>query len=238
MTTDEALNVAPGDSDAVWAPLHAWRALGQIRATEAIEPLLRLTETYTDDDWLAYELPIVFAMIGAETLPHLQSFLADSSRELGARLIMPTALRRLGETDADVGERCRAVLRDQLAGHADQSPELNGFVISALIDLEARDDIDLIREAFAAGTVDLSVAGDIEDVEVEFGVQTHRTTDPPPYFIQVAETASRQPGRLSDLVNQLYRPTPQPARGKPKVGRNEPCPCGSGRKYKRCCGAR
>ena len=27
-----------------------------------------------------------------------------------------------------------------------------------------------------------------------------------------------------------------PAFGR-KVGRNEPCPCGSGRKYKRCCGA-
>ncbi len=26
-------------------------------------------------------------------------------------------------------------------------------------------------------------------------------------------------------------------RGTPKVGRNDPCPCGSGRKYKRCCGA-
>ena len=26
-------------------------------------------------------------------------------------------------------------------------------------------------------------------------------------------------------------------RGTPKVGRNAPCPCGSGRKYKRCCGA-
>ncbi|MEC4676216.1 MAG: SEC-C metal-binding domain-containing protein, partial [Nitrospirota bacterium] len=26
------------------------------------------------------------------------------------------------------------------------------------------------------------------------------------------------------------------SRGK-KVGRNEPCPCGSGKKYKRCCGA-
>ena len=25
-------------------------------------------------------------------------------------------------------------------------------------------------------------------------------------------------------------------RDTPKVGRNEPCPCGSGRKYKRCCG--
>lgn len=22
-----------------------------------------------------------------------------------------------------------------------------------------------------------------------------------------------------------------------KIGRNQPCPCGSGKKYKRCCGA-
>ena len=26
-------------------------------------------------------------------------------------------------------------------------------------------------------------------------------------------------------------------RAAPKVGRNDPCPCGSGRKYKKCCGA-
>lgn len=31
-------------------------------------------------------------------------------------------------------------------------------------------------------------------------------------------------------------PQPQPIRRPtPKVGRNEPCPCGSGQKYKRCC---
>ncbi len=24
----------------------------------------------------------------------------------------------------------------------------------------------------------------------------------------------------------------------PKIGRNEPCPCGSGKKYKKCCGAK
>ena len=28
----------------------------------------------------------------------------------------------------------------------------------------------------------------------------------------------------------------QVKRASPKVGRNEPCPCGSGRKYKNCCG--
>ncbi len=29
---------------------------------------------------------------------------------------------------------------------------------------------------------------------------------------------------------------PQPAQGEPKVGRNDPCPCGSGKKYKHCHG--
>lgn len=34
--------------------------------------------------------------------------------------------------------------------------------------------------------------------------------------------------------------TPKPATQRhaaPKVGRNDPCPCGSGRKFKKCCGA-
>jgi uncharacterized protein len=30
--------------------------------------------------------------------------------------------------------------------------------------------------------------------------------------------------------------SPEPRRGMPKIGRNDPCPCGSGKKYKRCCG--
>jgi preprotein translocase subunit SecA len=32
-------------------------------------------------------------------------------------------------------------------------------------------------------------------------------------------------------------PPPQVVRKSDKVGRNEPCPCGSGKKYKKCCGA-
>lgn len=29
----------------------------------------------------------------------------------------------------------------------------------------------------------------------------------------------------------------RPLRTGPKIGRNEPCPCGSGKKYKKCCGS-
>ena len=31
-------------------------------------------------------------------------------------------------------------------------------------------------------------------------------------------------------------PARKPARAAPRVGRNDPCPCGSGKKYKKCCG--
>lgn len=34
-----------------------------------------------------------------------------------------------------------------------------------------------------------------------------------------------------------HGPRPEPVRrAAPKVGRNDPCPCGSGKKFKKCCG--
>ena len=45
-----------------------------------------------------------------------------------------------------------------------------------------------------------------------------------------------QPDKPEDITNltRLLNP-PQPAIVGNKVGRNEPCPCGSGKKYKNCC---
>jgi preprotein translocase subunit SecA len=34
-----------------------------------------------------------------------------------------------------------------------------------------------------------------------------------------------------------FQPVQQVVRGSEKIGRNDPCPCGSGKKYKKCCGA-
>lgn len=39
------------------------------------------------------------------------------------------------------------------------------------------------------------------------------------------------------IYNKAVRLGPAPVRNaSPKVGRNDPCPCGSGKKYKQCCG--
>ncbi|MEP6740077.1 MAG: UPF0149 family protein [Caldimonas sp.] len=44
-------------------------------------------------------------------------------------------------------------------------------------------------------------------------------------------------GELYDLTEPLRYKVEAVRRGAPKVGRNEPCPCGSGRKFKQCHGA-
>jgi len=43
-----------------------------------------------------------------------------------------------------------------------------------------------------------------------------------------------KPEDISD-VERLLHP-PEAAQAQTRVGRNDPCPCGSGKKYKKCCG--
>ena len=42
-----------------------------------------------------------------------------------------------------------------------------------------------------------------------------------------------KPENISDVERAITTPTTK--RVKPKVGRNDPCPCGSGLKFKKCC---
>ena len=52
--------------------------------------------------------------------------------------------------------------------------------------------------------------------------------------------SSAKPGanKASDMVSEATAAMTKakPTRAGPKVGRNDPCPCGSGKKYKQCCG--
>ncbi len=51
-------------------------------------------------------------------------------------------------------------------------------------------------------------------------------------------SASASEGAASDVVSEAVEAVAKakPIRTGPKVGRNDPCPCGSGKKFKQCCG--
>lgn len=55
--------------------------------------------------------------------------------------------------------------------------------------------------------------------------------------VQKEETIKKEPIRQARLnYNRGEGSSPQTVRRSKKVGRNEPCPCGSGKKFKKCCG--
>jgi uncharacterized protein YecA (UPF0149 family) len=97
-----------------------------------------------------------------------------------------------------------------------------------LIDLAAVEVIDAMREAFRRNSVDISIAGDEEDVEIALGLRDYRSTPAPVY--QIMPTGWLAPSD-ADRIQRDNRALPQHS----KVGRNDPCPCGSGKKYKKCC---
>ncbi len=56
-------------------------------------------------------------------------------------------------------------------------------------------------------------------------------------LLQQAAAAQAPAGRGSNVDLPKPQDAPKPVkRDMPKVGRNEPCPCGSGKKFKKCCG--
>lgn len=200
MATDEDLHFADSESLEVWAPVHAWRALGQLRAEAAIKPLVALlahTDEDEEDDWTPEELPHVFAEIGPAAIPDLITFLADSRHGVYSRTAAANGLQHIAEKQPAARDEVVTALIRQLEQFDDQGENFNAFLISSLIDLKATEALPVIEQAFAADAVEEFVMGDWEDVQIEFGLKTERETPRPNYFL---ESSQPKPEELIALI--------------------------------------
>ena len=126
-------------------------------------------------------------------------------------------------------------------------------LVCAVADLPAPELLEEVRQAYAEGLVDRTVAdlaGIERDVaspkpwrrerqhlitdaiaEMEWWASFHPEDSVPTRLPKVdAPVPLPAPDSESDYV------APQPYVRESKIGRNDPCPCGSGKKYKKCCG--
>jgi hypothetical protein len=184
MALDAALNTAMTESLEIWAPVHAWRILGQLHAEAASEPLLMLLSRIDDDqdDWVGEELPLVYEIIGAAAIPALTTYLADPSHGVWARVAAVSSLGKIAMRDVHARATCIPILTEQLSKSASQDPSLNGFLANALVDLQATESLPVIRQAYEEKHIDESIIGDWEDVEIEFGLREKRDTPRRPLF--------------------------------------------------------
>ncbi|MEI6707315.1 MAG: DUF1186 domain-containing protein [Methylococcales bacterium] len=212
------------------APYHAWRILGLLKAEASVLPLL---ERIGDDDWSGEDACTILGLIGEKAIEPIKQQLSDSITDAFKKSILVTAFGKIIANNPDYREQGVAFLTEYLAKITDENSYLAGFVVSELIDLNAKESIETIRAAFQRGCVDISMAGDIEDVEIEMGFRQHRATPKPNYF----GFSGIDFEQLRDdilLTNSKAKIISQPERSI-KVGRNDPCPCGSGKKHKKCC---
>ena len=176
MATDEELNQADDTTRLVWAPMHAWRILGLLRAAEAVEPLLTalVRDREVGGDLAREELPDVFAMIGRPAIEPLTRFLADQKNDESTRWSVATGLKDIAEQHSDCRAACVAALTQQLDRPAENTPTLNAALISELLELHEVAAAPVMERAFNAGLVEESLAGDWEDVRYELGLRPDR----------------------------------------------------------------
>lgn len=239
MATDTELHQAPQDQPAVWAPLHAIRALGELKAEAAIEPLVRALRLIDDgDDWIGGELAAALGKIGPASLPALCGYLADETKGIWSRLGAGRAIVAVATAEPAARASCVSAIATQLTAAVAQGPALNGGLVSLLLDLRAVEVAAVIENAFATDRVDEMVAGDWEDVQVELGLKTRRgRARRPNEFTEMGRQLRDALGMPEPLQDGFGNPLPAaPPRSAVRIGRNEPCPCGSGKKYKKCCG--
>ena len=201
-----------------WAPIHAMRALGQLHAEAAIEPLIELLTVQAEDEWTQEELRYVFGLIGPAAIPALAAYLADTSHEMYPRSYAAHGLEEIGNWHPESRSEVIAALTKQLEAFGENDYELNAFLISNLSHLKAVEALPLIERAFAADRVDEFVIG-LDDVLVEFGLKEREEIQIQDPFAQLFERRGTplRPDQITIVPpdTSQIRPSTQKTTGKP-----------------------
>jgi len=134
-----------------------------------VEPLLGLFDKLDEEDWAPLESPAVFSLIGPAALPALAAYLADLSHTVSSRISASNSIEEIGEWWPEAREECIAILAEQLGRFEKSEREMNGYLVEALVLLEAREVAPVIERAFEAGVVDW--IEDWDEVQISLGLK-------------------------------------------------------------------
>ena len=238
-----------------WRRLHAVMILGLIPSERAGLLLVKfmrhmsLADDHNLQDWLAGYWPALFRNKPESVLPALRALAEDRGLDWYIRAnaldpIVSAAQRQ----DAEALDTTLAWLAG-MAADEQEDWELRLSVGNTLLDFPRAQHRPLLAELATRQTW-FSAHFSIEDVQQAYaamkdGPSWERFKDPWAFYTPAAiehrqqrwEEENAEPDEdewegedafMDEVALPYIRPTP-------KVGRNDPCPCGSGRKYKKCC---
>lgn len=244
--TPERLAAAETDGAANLVVYYLIGILGELPTQRAI-PLLAFLFSQVSDD-LIDSLPNALYPHGPAAIEALLPVMGDSSLRQYPRTLAAGVAVNLAGKDAALRAKIADTLRPHLAAYVQQTEPLSEeemdvvswFVnnLAELADPEAR---PLIEAAFEADLVDTDIVDQKFVRKAYHGTGVEPYCPNPPSFLSVYqddykshERALTTERKTSTFFNALGNPGSQPVVLGPRIGRNDPCWCGSGKKYKKC----
>ncbi|HEY2409968.1 MAG TPA: SEC-C metal-binding domain-containing protein [Polyangiaceae bacterium] len=218
---DEELALAdsPGEG---WPPIHAVDLLADLSAVEAVEPLLRTLRKTSWDEILHDRVLLRLGEFGPAVLePALREY--AESDDADTQDAFCSVISQLGVRDErvwrlleDYFQREPTMAANSLANYGDERalPLLERAIRefepdwTSAFSLTGLGDLTEAYERIA-GSLSDSLHARVGALREQRAIETQRVR-----AAAAAEAATAT---------------------RPKVGRNDPCPCGSGKKYKKCC---
>ena len=224
---------SPGDG---WAPIHASFLLGAIKTPAARDAVFWLLRERDEEmgDWITEDFPTILANFGLDAVEDLKKCISDRTLGLYQRSTAIGALSTIAHKHPEIWDSTVRFFRQLLQEEDD--PELLGFLICDLSEFKDPGALEDIKSAFDKGLVDDFIIT-MEDVSVTYSSPGESldyqrySADPLEHFnpqkFERLWKISYENQRIPDRLKRMLKPE--------KIGRNDPCPCGSGKKYKKCC---
>lgn len=236
--------------------IHAVSLLGEIGATDSIGVILNVlsqSDEYLNlyfGDFITYGLWEPIYKIAGDQLEACKQFMFRPGMDTYARttiseMCVQIALNhpeRRSEVMDWYGDVIRYFLDSNLEDNVIDS-DLIGLMICDVIDIKGSGLLPQIEQLFEQGIVSIGICGNWEEVSEAF--KRLKGIDHKKEILSIADRyedilSSWAGYQQQDVTKKyteddLFMPFGTPIKAEPKIGRNEPCPCGSGKKYKKCC---
>ena len=250
----------------LWPLYHAFMTLCLSQRSDVFDTLMQaLKQAHrTFFDWLTEDAAPALTALGVSAITPLTRFI-EAEREgteshvmfwraSAIRVLMRLALEHPAER-ARIAQFVCALFTNP----AEDDAEFLALIVDDALLLDREQAAPAVRVAYDRDAVDISLNGEYDEMLASFDERGHIdmafVTAPPFVFYQPDEIAARQRRWQAQAEAEARR---QQASAAPlvtlapagytagesgglvreaKVGRNDPCPCGSGKKYKKCCGA-
>ncbi|MEC5398466.1 DUF1186 domain-containing protein [Uliginosibacterium sp. H1] len=235
---------------------HLIALLAEFREAAALAPVIALARRGDEDieaifgDFVGELLGRALASLAAGRTDELSALAGDAGVDPWVRSAAVEAIAVLAlEGNLPHDEAVRRILAVGEAAAAQASGDgpdtLVTLIAGTLGDMAAADALPTVRDWFARGLVDPQARGELAAIEPEFAVPLEERRRQLQalkrgYVTSASEALAewpmfKLPAAVGDVLH-IDNGTPY-ARTDARVGRNDPCPCGSGKKYKKCCGA-